>query len=276
MEISKHFLDKKSAAIDEVEKRGGTFASGLPDTIVIHYTAGPSALSAINTLKDSDVPASAHIVVDTDGSITQLVPFNQIAWHAGKSAWMGRTGLNNYSIGIEIVNAGKLERNGNVWRSWFGKAYPEEEVVQAVHRNESDLTWWHCFTEKQIEAVFELCKAIMKNYDIRFILGHEEISPGRKVDPGPAFPLDKLRDRLLHNDRKEDTDTIRDDSLVKGIVNASTLNIRSGPGTTYDTISKPLSRNTEVVILDEQKDWMQIEVKMTGWVSGKFVKKVKS
>ncbi len=276
MDITHHKLDKKAAVLEEVNKTSGTFASGLPDTIVIHYTAGPSAKSAINTLKEDDVPASAHIVVDLDGTLTQLVPFNKIAWHTGKSAWLERNGLNKYSIGIEIVNAGRLEKNGNVWRSWFGKTFPEEEVVRAVHRNESTPTWWHCFTEEQVESVFELCKAIMKKYDIRHILGHEEISPGRKIDPGPAFPLDKIRDRLLHSDRKEDSDTTGEDIISKGIVNAGSLNIRSGPGVAYDTIASPLSRNTEVVILDEQRDWCQVEVKMTGWVSGKFVKKVKS
>lgn len=274
MNIAHHKLDKKFAVVDEVNKTSGTFASGLPDTIVIHYTAGPTAASAITTLKEDGVPASAHIVVDTDGSLTQLVPFNKIAWHAGKSAWLERNGLNKYSIGIEIVNAGRLDKNGNVWRSWFGKTYSEEEVVRAVHRNESEPTWWHSFTEKQVEVVFELCKAIMKRYDIRFILGHEEISPGRKIDPGPAFPLDKVRDRLLHSDRKEDSDTPGEDAIRKGIVNASSLNIRSGPGAAYDTITDPLSRNTEVVIRDKQNDWLQVEVKLTGWVSGKFIKKV--
>jgi len=274
MNIAHHKLDKKFAVVDEVNKTSGTFASGLPDTIVIHYTAGSTAASAITTLKEDGVPASAHIVVDTDGSLTQLVPFNKIAWHAGKSAWLERNGLNKYSIGIEIVNAGRLEKNGNVWRSWFGKTYSEDEVVRAVHRNESDPTWWHCFTEKQVEVVYELCKTIMERYDIRFILGHEEISPGRKIDPGPAFPLDKIRDRLLHSDRKNDSDTPGEEAITKGIVNASSLNIRSGPGAAYDTITAPLSRNTEVVIRDKKDDWLQVEVKLTGWVSGRFIKKV--
>ncbi len=276
MIITNHKLAKEFAVFDEIRKSSGNFSSGLPDTIVIHYTAGPGAESAINTLKDTDVKASAHVVVGSDGKLTQLVPFHKIAWHAGKSAWFDRKGLNKYSIGIEIANAGRLEKSGNTWRSWFGKTYPEEEVVEAVHRNESGPSWWHRYTEEQISAVYELCKTLMKSYEIRFILGHEEISPGRKIDPGPAFPLEKLREHLLDADRKEDEADPAERNFMKGIVNAGSLNIRSGPGTGHEIIADPLSRNTNVAILDEKKGWYQVEVKMRGWVSKKFVKKVDS
>ncbi|MEX0769199.1 MAG: N-acetylmuramoyl-L-alanine amidase [Balneolaceae bacterium] len=274
MEISQHTLKSDFADFEKTDKTSGTFNSGLPDTVVIHYTAGSNALSTIHTFKESGIQASAHVVVDSDGNLTQMVPFNEIAWHAGKSSWHDRSGLNRYSIGIEIVNAGKLVKSGDTYQSWFGRTYPEEEVIKAVHRNEDQPSYWHRYNEKQIDAVFNLCKTLMSAYDIRFILGHEEISPGRKIDPGPAFPLDKVRDRLLHADRKSDEEDEEDKPASKGIVNASALNIRSGPSTGTDKIAPPLSRNTELKILDEQNDWYQVEVKMRGWVSGKFVKKV--
>lgn len=272
MEISGHKLIADFAIIDEISKKGGSFKSGLPDTIVLHYTAGGSVLSCINTFKDNDIKASAHVVVDTDGSLTQMVPFHKIAWHAGESAWLDRNGLNSYSIGIEIVNAGRLEKSGNVWRSWFGKTYPEEEVVQAVHRNETKPSWWHRYTEEQISSVFELCSTLMKYYNIRFILGHEEISPGRKSDPGPAFPLDKIRDRLLHSDRS--AEHAPDESeLFRCIVSTRALNFRSGPGTNHRSITKPLSWGTELTIFGEQNGWYQAEVKMRGWVAKDFIRK---
>jgi N-acetylmuramoyl-L-alanine amidase len=273
MQIVKHKLTPDFADFEEINKTSGSFESGLPDTIVIHYTGSGSAASTINTFKDSDINASAHVVVDYDGSITQLIPFHKIAWHAGRSSWLDRTGLNDYSIGIEIVNAGRLEKSGNVWRSWFGRTYQEEEVVHAVHKNESIPSWWHRYTEAQISTVLELCKAIMKSYDIRFILGHDEISPGRKTDPGPAFPMEKLRDRLLYNNLKDDADDSGREALAKGIVHASALNIRSGPGAGHKTIADPLSRNTELTILEEKDGWFHVEIPIRGWVSGKFVKK---
>ena len=269
MKISKHKIDTNYADFDEINKTSGTFEHGLPDTIVIHYTAGPSVSSAVNTFKDPSVKASAHIVIDRDGSITQLIPFNKIGWHAGESAWYDRTGLNNYSIGIEIVNAGRLEKTGSVWRSWFGKTFEENDVLCAVHRNEDHESWWHTYTEQQIVAVHELCREIMGIYDIKHILGHEEISPGRKSDPGPAFPLDKLRNRLLHSNRKDQDD--HEDDWKTGIVTASALNIRSGPTSSANTISEPLSRHTKVSILKEQNGWYNVEVKMRGWVSKNYI-----
>jgi len=274
MKISNHKLTEEFAKFEKTNKTSGNFKSGLPDTIVIHYTAGPSHQSAINTFKDSSVSASAHIVVDFDGSITQLIPFKKVGWHAGRSSWLDRSGLNHYSIGIEIVNAGLLEKGENDWRSWFGKSYSEDEVIQAVHRNQSEPTWWHRFTEEQITAVFDLCKELMNTYDIRYILGHEEISPGRKVDPGPAFPLDKIRERLLETDRRDDDHNETDKPISRGIVNTSALNIRSGPSAGTQTIASPLSRNTELQILDEQNGWYQAEVKVRGWVSKQFVDEI--
>lgn len=273
MKISKHKLTNEFAAYELVPKNSGRFAQGLPDTIIIHYTAGGSLGSAVNTFKDPDVEASAHVVVDKDGSLVQMVPFDRIAWHAGRSAFQDRTSLNRFSIGIEIVNAGKLEKSGSVWSSWFGRSYQEEEVIQAVHRNEDSPSYWERYTSEQIEAVFSLCKALKKSYGIVHILGHEEISPGRKIDPGPAFPLDKIRDKLLYAQRK-DEDEILDKPQDKGIVKASSLNVRSGPSVNTKTIVAPLSRNTELEILDEQQGWYQVKVEITGWVSAKFVDKL--
>jgi len=271
MKISKHKLDTGSATFDEVKKTSGNFENGLPDTIVIHYTAGPSASSAMNTFKDPSVKVSVHVLIDEDGNLTQLIPFNKVAWHAGKSAWLDRNRLNPYSIGIEIVNAGRLEKCGDTWRSWFGKCYPENRVIRATHRNETTESWWHVYTEEQITATFELCKELAKTYDIRYILGHEEISPGRKCDPGPAFPLDKIRERLLHGNRSDDEQELQE--FDTGTVTASALNIRSGPSAERDTIAEPLSRNTEVTVLNERNGWYNVEVKINGWVSKKYIHK---
>lgn len=269
MKISNHKIDSDHCKFDEIGKTSGTFNDGMPDTIVIHFTAGPSLSSCINTFKDPSVKASAHILIDLDGSITQLIPFNKIAWHAGESSWLDRTDLNHCSIGIEIVNAGRLEKTGMTWRSWFGKKYGEEEVLRATHRNENHEDWWHTYTENQISSTYDVCRHIMHSYHIQHILGHEEISPGRKTDPGPAFPLDKLRDRLLHTNRKDQEEDETD--MKTGVVTASALNIRSGPSSSTGTIAKPLSRNTKVSILKEQNGWYNVEVKLRGWVSKNYI-----
>ena len=78
------------------------------DNIVIHYSAGSTALSTVNYLINEKTPVSAHLVIARDGKIFQLVDFNTQAWHAGKSHFLGKTALNTCSIGIELENAGLL------------------------------------------------------------------------------------------------------------------------------------------------------------------------
>ena len=76
-------------------------------------------------------------------------------------------------------------------------------MVRAVHRNETEVTCWHRYPEMQRQVVDELCGLLMAAYGIARILGHEEIAPGRKNDPGPAFPLDELR-RLTRTKKEID------------------------------------------------------------------------
>jgi N-acetylmuramoyl-L-alanine amidase len=270
MEIRDHKLVK--ASFQESPNRSGVFSSGQPDTIIIHYTAGSSGKSSIRTLCDPNSKASAHIVVDKDGTITQLVPFNTIAWHAGRSSYKGRIGFNKYSIGIEIDNAGLLTKTGVEFSSWFGRRYPEQDVVEAVHRNGSETAFWHRYEEEQITAVQALCEALVDTYLINAILGHEEIAPKRKQDPGPAFPLDRLRDRVLNRDRSEEGEETEITSRTRGFVTAGKLNIRSRPNSGSPMIAPPLRKGTMVNILQKKNGWYEVEVATRGWVSSDYVK----
>jgi N-acetylmuramoyl-L-alanine amidase len=246
----------------------GKYTENLPDTIIIHYTAGPFKAS-LNTLTNPSVKASAHVLVDRDGTITQLVPFDTIAWHAGKSSYKGREGFNKYSIGIEIVNSGPLTKSGNVYRSWFGSAYNPDDVIEATHRNETTSRFWHIYTEEQIEAVTELCRLLINQYGIKSILGHEEIAPSRKTDPGPAFPLDKLRNQLLSDARSEDG---AEDLAQNGRVDANVLNIRDTPKPEGAKVAMPLKKGAKVQIIDQDGEWYKVRTEIEGWVFKKFIK----
>ena len=127
MEIENHKL--KDCGWQESPNHSGKFAASGPDSIIIHFTAGSSAESTVRTLCNPRYKASAHLVVGHDGSVTQLVPFDTIAWHAGRSSYGGRDGFNQFSIGIEIDNAGRLTRSGNGYAAWFGRIYDPDEVV---------------------------------------------------------------------------------------------------------------------------------------------------
>ncbi|MFK3778683.1 N-acetylmuramoyl-L-alanine amidase [Agrobacterium sp. NPDC089420] len=169
-----------------------------PLYLVLHYTAGMTADGAISWFKNRTAQASAHFVVDRDGSVTQMVPLDRIAWHAGRSSWQGVESLNAYSIGIEIVNAGKLSRTEKGdWMNWADNVVPVGEVTVLTHKHETHPSGWHLYTKAQLESVSEIGLALNERFKFLDVLGHEDISPGRKIDPGPAFPMISVSSKMM-------------------------------------------------------------------------------
>ncbi len=197
MRTSNHRLYGDSITSIQSPNYGNCFAENLPDTIILHFTDLPTVPDAVKILCDPAREVSAHVIIGRDGAIIQLVPFNVIAWHAGKSRHKDRENLNQYAIGIEIDNAGRLEKQGDEFVSWLGTTYPPDQVMQATHRNETHASFWHKYPNIQIDVVRNLCRLLIKTYPILHILGHDDIAPDRKCDPGPAFPIDQLRGSLL-------------------------------------------------------------------------------
>ncbi len=268
MEIKDHLLKGANVSFKKTPNTSGEFKAGDLDTIILHYTAGPTK-NAINTLTNPRVKASAHLVISRDGSVTQLAPFNLITWHAGQSQYEGRIGFNNYSIGIEIENDGILQKSGNIYRAWYGATHPEEEVIEATHRNSTSKNFWHTYTQEQIETVEEVCRLLVETYEMKFILGHDEIAPKRKQDPGPAFPIDRIRNGLLHADRNAND---AEESLKIMTVDAGKLNIRALPSTTAEQVAKSLQKGQKVKVLEEKNGWIKVRVSVEGWVFGQYLK----
>jgi N-acetylmuramoyl-L-alanine amidase len=169
-----------------------------PLYLLMHYTAGTTAEGAINHFLNPQAQASAHLVIDRDGTMTQMVDFNRVAWHAGKSKWEDLTALNPYSIGIELVNGGKLRRSGDGrWLTWANRVIPDSEVILATHKHETKETGWHVYPEAQLDATIAVGVALRKAYAFLDVLGHDDVSPGRKVDPGPAFPMISVQSQIM-------------------------------------------------------------------------------
>lgn len=270
LKISNHQLSGTAVSYVDTPNTSGKFQSGQPDTIIIHYTAGANAQSSVDALTNPNVKASAHLVIGSDGKIFQLASFDTITWHAGKSSYGNRSGFNKYSIGIEIDNAGPLDKAGDKYVSWFGREYEESQVMQATHRNEHSPRYWHRFTQFQITTVESICRLLIQEYGIKHILGHEEISPGRKSDPGPAFPLDRLRNVLLNNDREVDEGA---ESVQKtnGVVSVDKLNIRSGPSSDHDKVAMALKNGSRVKIIEKDGNWLRVRTEIEGWVHGRYI-----
>ncbi len=165
--------------------------------LVIHYTAGTTLDGAVSWFMNPAAKASAHFVIARDGSIVQMVGLDRRAWHAGVSEWQGTKSLNAHSIGVELVNAGKLRRTARGWVNWAERVIPDAEVTEATHRAEAAPAGWHEYTAAQVDAVLALAVALHAAFGFGEVLGHDDIAPGRKVDPGPLFPMAALRARLF-------------------------------------------------------------------------------
>ena len=135
----------------------------VPDMIVLHYTGMPTGEAALARLCDPASKVSSHYLVEEDGRVFRLVPEERRAWHAGVSSWKGETDINGRSIGIEIVNPGHE----------FG---------------------YRAFPEAQVTAVIELLTDIRTRWAVEdgFIIGHSDVAPDRKDDPGELFPWKQL------------------------------------------------------------------------------------
>jgi N-acetylmuramoyl-L-alanine amidase len=190
--IRNHLLWRDGAQVAQARTPnvGGTLRS--PTLLVMHYTAGFTAASAVATLINRATKASAHLVIDRDGTVTQLAPFNVVTWHAGASRWKGRSGCNSFSIGIELVNCGPLvvRKDGKlVAEVATGKLISPAEAVEARHPNGESTRYWQIYPEAQMEAAIAVARAICETYRIKDIAGHYDIAPTRKRDPGPAFNM---------------------------------------------------------------------------------------
>ncbi len=274
--VKEHLIQSETSPVGFVRSPnvGGKLT---PRFLVIHYTAsGPNSNIAAYFANPAH-KVSAHLVIRRDGSVNQCVPFNAIAWHAGDSQWRGSdgktyVGLNKHSIGIEIENWGPLQQASNGWLSWTGAPVDQSKGIEARHRFGTPNCGWEVYTEAQIEATIEVARAICAAYKIDEIVGHDDISPGRKSDPGPAWNMGSFRAKVMGRD------STGDGSFV--VSSPTGLNIRSGPGSEHPLVrDKPLPDGTRVMVHEANGKWRFVSVAnaagnadFTGWVHGDWLR----
>lgn len=155
--------------------------------LINHFTAGASALSSIEFAES--IGLSCHLWVDRDGKIYQQRPFNRVCYHAGKSQWKdpntGKlyTNLNSCAIGVEFANGGDIHP----------ERFSKLEPVVARHKNGGNTKKWERYTPQQIEKAKEIARVLKERYNLDDVIGHDDIAPNRKSDPGPAFPMAEVR-----------------------------------------------------------------------------------
>ena len=198
--------------------------------IIIHYTGMQSMRASINRLMNSRHKVSCHYLISREGKIFQMVNDNRIAWHAGQSKWGKFNNLNDKSIGIELVNKGHK----------FG---------------------YQKFSKKQIKALIKVCSKLKRKYKIksRYILGHSDVSPLRKSDPGEKFPWSKLNKKKIGIWYSSRNRNLKLKKLsVKDLKRAFLINLHK-LGYRYFDKSKP-SKTDKLVIKSFQRRFRQKKV----------------
>jgi N-acetylmuramoyl-L-alanine amidase len=200
----------------------------VPDMLVLHYTGMESGEAALARLRDPEARVSSHYMVEEDGRIFRLVPEERRAWHAGVSFWKGEEGVNHASIGIEIVNPGHE----------FG---------------------YRPFPQAQIDAVIALVADIRTRWSIDDgrILGHSDVAPARKQDPGELFPWKQLA-HAGHGIWAE-ADPAPGDPLVEGAEGVGVFALQAGlTRLGYDCApSGRFDQATREIVSAFQRHWVQ-------------------
>jgi N-acetylmuramoyl-L-alanine amidase len=149
--------------VDSFSPNHDTRGDAPVDMLVLHYTGMETGDAALARMRDPAAKVSAHYMIEEDGRIFRLVPEDRRAWHAGVSSWRGNTDINARSIGIELVNPGHT-------------------------------CGYRLFPEAQMRALEDLARGILARHPIpaHRVLGHSDVAPARKIDPGELFDWQQL------------------------------------------------------------------------------------
>lgn len=241
----------------------------IPEIVILHDTASPIKKgSAAAYLRENSAKVSVQFVIERDGTIIQQVPVGKRANHAGKSVYHGREWCNGFSVGIEIVNPGKMSWvNDRKVRAWWGQEFDVEDFgIERVATIAHGSGWWMPYTEAQLEAVIRLLQDLFASYDtLMDVTTHWYVSPGRKVDTNPLFPLDHIKAFVMGRDDPVDIAVLQDavdvssGEMVQTNTPGDTLNLRRWPSFNpniltaipHDTVLPVLRRGVY-----EGRDWL--------------------
>ncbi len=276
MIVANHLLD--GATVKRTPNVGGMMT---PTGVIMHYTAGYTAAGAVATLSDPASKASAHLVIDRDGTITQLVPFNRVAWHAGPSALDDINGCNSFCIGFEFVNPGWFKHGpGTAIVDAYGhtltptemKTWDVDHAILATNSRIGGGTFlWPAYSDAQINAGLTAFGAICDAYKIRHIAGHEEVDLRKwKTDPGPSFPMSQFKAKLHGKLDRSNGDTAHGTAIT-----TAKVNVRQGPASTAPVICA-IEAGAEVAVKSSGATWNYVEYApgRAGYIAATYLKAV--
>jgi N-acetylmuramoyl-L-alanine amidase len=246
----------------------GSFSRGQPTSIVLHYTAGHHSADRLHGRNGDSV--SCQFTIDRNGDVYQCSNLDQRCHHAGRSEWRGLTGFNMHSIGIEQANWG-------YWRPGIKPATYQGAVdagwLRAVHQSGKGAAMlWEPYPEKLVLASLDLCRWLIKEIPtIKYILGHDDIALFRgKVDPGPAFPMERFRALLSGEDLSKPANY--------KVISTDNLNVRALPSGSAEKLkwaAEGLPPGTVVKLLNTEGNWSMVQVgENKGWVYTNYIRRM--
>lgn len=216
--------------------------------LIIHYTTGTMPQQTINWFTNPMAKASAHLLITREGEIIQFVPFDTVGWHAGNSQWAERTGLNRYSIGIELDNAGRLINENGQWKR-LNTIFPADQVLVAQHKLLNAPWGWEKYPQAQMDALREVARLLNETYHFVDILGHDDVSTMGKLDPGPAFDMVGFRNEIMG---------FQPDQLYVFKNYKTGVILRSEPRD-RSLATGTLTWGREVVVLSYHRNWAEVQ-----------------
>lgn len=193
------YYPKAKKNVGGTMKVHGTYRKGYPEGAIVHFTAGaPNPKSTISGAKDK----YCFFTIGPDGTVYQNFSLKQWGSHAGKSHHhkLGNA-VSRFLVGIEVVCAGKLTKSGSTYKTWFKKTIPKAQVREGSRKANCQAGAFHKYSAAQEKALIELILWLKQNnprvFSFDFVLGHDEVSPGRKNDPGWSLSMTMPEFRTL-------------------------------------------------------------------------------
>ncbi|MFD1342902.1 N-acetylmuramoyl-L-alanine amidase [Litorisediminicola beolgyonensis] len=251
-----------------------------PTIVIAHDTASRIAPGlAAGYLRKNDRKVSVHFVIERDGAIEQQVPVNRRANHAGRSVYHGRQWCNGFSIGVEMVNPGRMSRESETHAlAWYGDSFEIASYgIQECTTPEHGHGLWMPYTPEQIATFVDLMQFLFDELPtLHDITTHWYVSPGRKVDTNPLFPLEQIRSLIFGREDPLDEEA----EILSRAVGASefveintpgdTLNMRRWPSFNPNVLVA-IPHGTRVPVLRsgtfEGRDWHRVQYAgREGWI----------
>ncbi|MBN2000950.1 N-acetylmuramoyl-L-alanine amidase [candidate division KSB1 bacterium] len=206
-ESGQNFLWYPNAEIIEPEMRTrGRYPNGYPLGAIVHYTAGRSLsgdANARNTISWGRQEGYAYFCISNTGNVFQAHPLDRWGSHAGRSSWPGLgEWVSTKLVGIEVCCAGKLTKISNdAYKSWFNEIYQPHLVRHSRSKDNIKAGYYHKYTDEQEKALIDLILWLKRNnpdvFNFDYVLGHDEVAPDRKNDPGASLSMSMPNFRKL-------------------------------------------------------------------------------